>query len=157
MRFYQTLLAASFLALLPASGFAASAAPALTDAQKAEVEAVVRDLLTKKEPELVIKAAQTVSDRMEQETQAKSNEALSKHMDKIVNDPTSPNGGNLKGDVTVVEFFDYSCGYCKMGHETVTKLLSEDKNVRFVYKELPILGVGSKAASKAALGSVSQG
>ena len=157
MRSYHSLLLAGLISLLPSLGFAADAAPALTEAQKAEVENVVRTLLTKKEPEIVIKAAQVVREQVETENEAKSKEVLDKSMDKVVNDPTSPVAGNPKGDVTIVEFFDYSCGYCKMAQETVAKLLGDDKNVKVIYKELPILGEGSVIASKAALASVAQG
>lgn len=155
MSLIKTLLLACSLLALPSLSFAADAG--LSDAQKKEVESVVRDLLTKKEPEIIIKAAQVIQEKMETETANKGKEAVKKNLDKITNDPTSPVGGNPKGDVTVVEFFDYACGYCKMAQETVEKLLSDDKNIRFVYKELPILGPKSEMASRAALASVSQG
>jgi len=164
----KTLLLASVIALLPVISHAADKAPAapetaaaaistLSEAQKTEVENIVRELLTKKEPEIVVRAAQAVRQQVETANEAKSAEALKNNLDKIVKDPTSPTAGNLKGDVTIVEFFDYSCGYCKMAQPTVLKLLGEDKNVKFIYKELPILGDGSVAASKAALASVAQG
>lgn len=154
---FKVLLLACTISLLPSLSFAADALASLTDAQKKEVEAVVRDLLTKKEPEIIMKAAQVIQDKAEADNAVKGQEAVSKNLAKIYNDPNSPVGGNPKGDVTVVEFFDYSCGYCKMAQENVAKVLADDKNVRFVYKELPILGPGSLIASQAALASVSQG
>lgn len=129
----------------------------LTDGQKKEVEAIVRELITKKEPELIIKAAQTVQEKMESEAATKGQQSVEKNLNKIINDSDAPVGGNAKGDVTVVEFFDYSCGYCKLAQENLEKLLSDDKNIRLIYKELPILGQNSLTASKAALASVSQG
>ena len=129
----------------------------LTDAQKKEVEEIVRELITKKEPELIIRAAQNVQERMDKDATEKGQKAVEKNLDKLVNDPDSPVGGNPKGDVTIIEFFDYSCGYCKVAQPNVEKLLEADKNIRFVYKELPILGPGSVFAAKAALASVAQG
>ncbi len=150
-------LAALALILLPSMALAADSASALTPAQKEAVEAVVRDLLTKKEPELVIKAAQEMEARMEKEAVEKSKEAISKNTQKLLNDPTSPVGGNPKGDVTIVQFFDYTCGYCKMSQVHLGKFLEEDKNVKLIYKEFPILGQDSAEVSKIALASHLQG
>ncbi len=154
MSFFKTILAALVLGLLAVP---AQAQNALTDAQKAEVEAVVRELLVKKEPEIVVRAAEAVQSKMEKEAAEKGLEAIGKNKDKLLNDPDSPVAGNPKGDVTVVVFFDYSCGYCKMAQSHVERLLAEDKNVRLVYKEFPILGPGSLKAAEAALASIPQG
>ena len=129
----------------------------LTDAQKTAVENVVRELLLKKEPELIVKAAQEMQSRMEKEQASKSVASITENKSKIYNDPTSQVIGNPKGDVTIVEFFDYQCGYCKMVQPTIVKLIEKDKNVRVVLKELPILGPGSQIAAQAALASVPQG
>ena len=158
----KVVLLAFMIGLVPALATAAEATPglapaALTDAQKTAVEEVVRDLLTKKEPEIVIKAAQAMQEKMETEHAVKGQAAVGKNRDRLYNDPDSFVGGNPKGDVTVVEFFDYMCGYCKVAQEAVEKVLAEDKNVRLVYKEFPILGAGSMTASKAAIASVPTG
>lgn len=147
----------SALALLPNLAQAAEATAAFDDKQKAAVEAIVRELLTKKEPEIVMIAAQELQEKMEKESANKGQAGLEKNADKVFKDPTSPVGGNPKGDVTLVEFFDYTCGYCKMAQEAVTKALAADKNVRMVYKEFPILGPNAEVASKAALAAVEQG
>jgi protein-disulfide isomerase len=65
--------------------------------------------------------------------------------------------GNPKGDVTLVEFMDYNCGWCKKSMVEMQALLKVDKNVRVVMKEFPIFGAGSEYAAKAALASVKQG
>ena len=65
--------------------------------------------------------------------------------------------GNVHGDVTVVEFFDYNCPYCKRAAEPVRKLLEADANIRLVYREWPILSEGSMFAARAALASREQG
>lgn len=65
--------------------------------------------------------------------------------------------GNPKGDVTMVEFFDYNCGFCKRSLPDVLALVEKDKNVKVVIKEFPILGEGSVAAARAAIASRAQG
>ena len=156
MSSFKLLLSAALIGFVPVLAFAADAAP-FTDAQKAAIEDIVRNQLTKKEPDIIIKAAQEIQNRQETEAGAKNQQALAANRDKIFNDANAPVGGNPKGDVTVVEFYDYQCGYCKMTEEAVRKLLTEDKNVKFVYKEYPILGPNSVQASKASLASVRQG
>ena len=75
----------------------------------------------------------------------------------MLHDASSPVGGNPAGDVTIVEFFDYNCGYCKRVAPTVKALLKSDPNVRVVYKEFAILGPPSVLAAKAALAAQRQG
>lgn len=154
---FKALLLACTVSLLPLLSTPVHAADAFTPAQKKEIEEIVRELITKKEPEMVIHAAQTVQERMEKESVIKGQEGVDKNLDKILNDPSSPVSGNPKGDVTIVEFFDYSCGYCKMAQGSVEKILDSDKNLRFVYKELPILGPNSLLASQYAVASIEQG
>jgi len=75
----------------------------------------------------------------------------------LYNDPTSFVAGNPQGDVTIVEFFDYKCGYCKRAVDSLMKVVEEDGNVRLVLKEFPILGEESVQASLAAIAALSQG
>jgi len=158
---FKSLLLALAVCLMPALALAATApstdTSALTDAQKKAVEAVVRDLLLKKEPEIIIKAAQIMQEKMEKDSVVKSKESIATNRKKLLNNPDSPVGGNPKGDVTVVEFFDYLCGYCKMAQGHLEKLTAADKNVRVVYKEFGILGPVSIEAAKAAQASNEQG
>ena len=76
---------------------------------------------------------------------------------QLEQDPNSPNLGNPDGDVTVIEFFDYNCPYCRKAGQTVQELLASDANVRVVYREWPILGEDSVFASRAALAARAQG
>ena len=76
---------------------------------------------------------------------------------ELENDPGSPNLGNPEGDVTVVEFFDYNCPYCRQAGKTVQKLIEADPNVRLIFREWPVLGEGSMFAARAALASRAQG
>ena len=76
---------------------------------------------------------------------------------QLEQDPNSPNLGNPDGDVTVIEFFDYNCPYCRKAGQTVQELLASDANVRVIYREWPILGEDSVFASRAALAARTQG
>ena len=69
----------------------------------------------------------------------------------LTHDPDQPVLGNPDGDVTLVEFFDYNCGYCKRAHPLVQQLLDEDKDIRYIYKQFPILSETSYYAARAAL------
>ena len=117
---------------------------------RAAIEDIIKDYLTKEHPEVLMEGMQELQKRDQASAEAKSEAAVKAATDKIFNNPDSPVGGNPKGDVTIVEFFDYQCGYCKMSEPTVEKLLKEDKNVKFIYKDFPILGPASTEAAKRA-------
>jgi protein-disulfide isomerase len=140
-----------------AASTAATAPLAFTDAQKAAIEDVVRTLLTTKEPDLVSKATTALRHRQEQEAAVKRQATLAAEHDKLFDDPSAPTAGNPTGDVTVIEFFDYQCGFCKTSQGAIAKLLSADRNVKFIYKEYPILGPESVQGSMAGLASSRQG
>ena len=84
-------------------------------------------------------------------------EVLDTEKATLENDPNAPVLGNPEGDVTVVEFFDYNCPYCRRVKPEMEALLAADPNVRVVYREWPILGEGSVFAARAALASRNQG
>jgi protein-disulfide isomerase len=132
----------------PTEGFTAT--------QKAEIEAIVRQYLVDKNPETINEAMKVVNQREQARKETAAKEALSRNKSLIFGDSSSPVLGNPKGDVTIVEFYDYSCGYCKASHAAVAELLKTDKNVRLIAKEFPILGEGSMLAARAALASVKQ-
>ena len=85
-----------------------------------------------------------------------SADALASRKDELYNHPMTPVTGNPKGDVTIVEFFDYQCGYCKRAMQTVLEVQKEDPSVRIVWKELPILGPASEFAARAAMAAKRQ-
>jgi protein-disulfide isomerase len=158
MRFLTFLFALSLL-LSSNLSFADDAAVTpkpLTDAERAAIEGVIKDYLTNKHPEVMVEGMQELQKRDQAGAETKSKQAVQESHDKIFNDPATPVGGNPKGDVTIVEFYDFQCGYCKMSEEATEKLLKTDKNVKFVYKDFPILGPMSTQASKAALASIRQ-
>jgi protein-disulfide isomerase len=123
---------------------------------RGQIETVIQEYL-KAHPEVVRDALQELQ-RRDREAQGKrAAAAIQAHAAELTQDPASPVGGNPKGNVTLVEFFDYQCGYCKRAEGDVTKLLQSDPEVRLVYKELPILGPVSVLAAKAALAAHRQG
>jgi protein-disulfide isomerase len=135
---------------------APASSPEFTPAQRQAVEAIVKDYIAK-HPEEVLDALQAAKDKMEKEAGDKASAVLATKKREVFNDPDSPVAGNPKGDVTMVEFFDYRCPYCKMVEPKLEQLLGADHGLRFVFKEFPILGADSETASRAALASVKQG
>nr|WP_246365929.1 DsbA family protein [Gellertiella hungarica] len=135
--------------MLGALAAAPLAANALDDAQKKEFGAFIREYLIS-HPE-VIQEAQAALEKKQADEQARAvTEAVERNKDAIFNAADDVNLGNPKGDVTVVEFFDYNCGYCKQALPDMNALLEKDKNIRFVLKEFPILGPDSLAAHRVA-------
>ena len=127
-----------------------SSAQAAT-ADNAEIEVIVKKVI-KENPELILKSVQDYQIKKQAEELSKAKENIVAMQGDIKNNPNSPTLGNPKGDVTVVEFFDYHCGHCKNLLNPITKLLDTDKNLKVVFKELPIFGgENSVLAAKAAL------
>ena len=129
---------------------AAAAEDALSPGQKRAVEEVVREYL-RRNPEVLLEAIAAIRAKREAEQQATVRDSLVSLRGELENDPTSPVGGNPQGNVTIVEFFDYNCPYCKRVLPSVQKLLKTDGNIRYVFKEFPILGPQSVVAARAAL------
>ena len=120
------------------------------------VEQIVREYLMR-EPELIYEAIEEFQRREQAERVEKLRVAALQYEEELYNNPASPIGGNADGDVTLVEFFDYRCGYCRHVVSSVEALLDEDKGVKIIYKDLPILGEDSERAARAALASRKQG
>ncbi len=146
-----------------ATAVAASATPAPTPAatdfsgeQRKEIEKIVKNYLITN-PEIFLEAQTALEAKMEKEQAEKLKVAIAENAKEIYRDPQADLAGNPNGDITVVEFFDYNCGYCKRGLRDVIKLVESDPNVRVVFKELPILSKGSEEASRVAIASGKQG
>jgi protein-disulfide isomerase len=150
---FATVLA---FAALPATAQDASQAPGMSLDQKGRIEKIVHDYLIA-HPEVIKEAIMALQAKEDAEKADSQSQAVLANKDAIFNDAGTPVAGNPIGDVTLVEFFDYHCPYCKAVAEPLAQLLKEDKGVRLVLKEFPILGDDSKLASKAALAAVSQG
>jgi protein-disulfide isomerase len=129
---------------------------AASAAERARIKDLVREVL-KENPDLVLDALQALEARERDEASAKSARALAQYRDQLERDAGDPIGGNAGGDVTLVEFFDYKCPYCKQAAEQLFQAVQRDGRVRLVFKELPILGRESSIAARAALASMSQG
>lgn len=127
-----------------------------SDKQKTEIEALIAKTLAE-QPELVINAIKIYQAQIAEKQAAAETAQLSKYQDYFADDTFAPVSGNPKGDVTIVEFLDYNCGYCKRTVDAVKKTVADDKNIRLVYMDMPILGPGSVTAATAALASVKQG
>ncbi|MBI3445709.1 MAG: DsbA family protein [Magnetospirillum sp.] len=150
------MIAKTFAAALMVSGLALTALPAqaqeapLTPKQAEAVKKVVRDYLME-HPEVLGEALEALREKMRAQAEADAHKMLEARKDDIYKNPDDPQGGNLKGDLTVVEFFDYNCGFCKQTFDSLWEAVKSDGKVRVVLKEYPILGPDSVLASRVAL------
>lgn len=149
MRVTPTTAAAVLLgaALLAPTG---AAAAGMTEAERTAFRAEVRAYLLEN-PEVLVEAYTALEARQQQEMVNADLERLERHGDEIFRDPASWVGGNPDGDITLVEFIDYRCGYCRRANAEVEELVKSDGNIRFVLKEFPILGDESVTASRFAI------
>jgi len=125
------------------------AAQSMTEAQVKQLalEAILEN------PEIIMQAVAILQQREKERAASGANTVRL----QLESDPNAPNLGNPEGDVTVVEFFDYNCPYCRSAGQTVQALLAADANVRVIYREWPILGDDSVIAARAALAAREQG
>jgi len=108
-------------------------------------------------PRVLVEASEALQKQEMAKIEKKAETAIVANAKEIFSDPSSPVIGNPKGDVTVVEFYDYQCPHCKEMAPIVSKLIKSDKNLRVVFKELPIFGGNSRQAAMAALAAHDQG
>ena len=120
------------------------------------IEKIIRDYLLKN-PKIVADAMEAYQRELAAKEEMALRQTIEEKRNEIRHDPDSVVGGNVAGDVTLVEFFDYRCGVCKRVHPIVNQLIKQDGKIRFVYKEWPILGAQSVYASRAAIASRKQG
>ncbi|GLQ26422.1 DsbA family protein [Sulfitobacter pacificus] len=145
LRFAAPIVAASLA--LPV---AAMDLTELSDAERAQFRAEVRAYLMEN-PEVIMEAVDALREK-EANAQAQADvDLVSVNAKAIFDDGYSWVGGNPEGDITLVEFLDYRCGYCKKAHDEVAKLLKKDGNIRLIVKEFPILGEQSVLASRFAV------
>lgn len=102
-------------------------------------------------PQAILQSVANMQKKMMEEQMKNAQQNIGSKKDELFNDKNSPQYAPSGYDVTIVEFFDYSCGYCKRAQSTVEELLKADKKVRIVYKEFPILGPDSQAVSSVAI------
>jgi protein-disulfide isomerase len=131
-----------------------AAAPALTG-DKAVLGKAIRDYLIAN-PEVLVEAMQELERKQDSQRDTVAQKAIQENRAALISDPDAPIAGNPAGDVTIVEFNDYQCPYCKRAHLAVKAVLAADSKVKLVFKDLPILGEPSRIAALAALAARAQ-
>lgn len=131
------------------------AAESFTAEQKKEIEVLFKEYIANN-PELILESVRKYQEEQERKIMQSAQENLKEYQPFFAQDDI-PMAGNPNGDVTVVEFFDYNCGYCKKAFEDVQKIIAEDSNVRVVLMDMPILSPASVKMSKISLAAHKQG
>jgi protein-disulfide isomerase len=131
-----------------------------TDAEQGAINRMIGDYLANNgdfirdyliaNPEVIRDAVTELERRRIDDEAARQADAIALHRDLLLHSPRQAVIGNPNGDVTLVEFFDYNCTYCKRALSDMTRLIDEDPNLRIVLKEFPVLGVGSTEAAQVA-------
>jgi protein-disulfide isomerase len=147
---------ALMLALAPLAASAQEMSKIQLDLSEARIKELVYEAI-RENPEIVMEAVAILQKREDDAQAAQTQSVLSNQRQMLERDPNAPVLGNPEGDVTIVEFFDYNCPYCKRAMPEVQAVLESDANVRLVYREWPILGEASVYATRAALASRVQG
>lgn len=131
-------------------------AQSFSEAQRQEIVTILREAL-RRDPSILRDAFQAIQEAEERERSGAQRAAIAANREALFNDPESPVRGNPRGDVTIVEFFDVRCPYCKRLHGELAGLLRRDRDLRIVMKDLPILGPQSVVAARALLAAQRQG
>ena len=129
---------------------------AFTPTQVSALHNIIKEYLISN-PEVMVEITKEIEKRQQAQQAAEHSKVIAEHKAAIFSRPTDFVYGNAKGDITVVEFFDYNCGWCKKAIDDVVKLTKADPKVRVVFKEFPIFGDASATAAKAAMASIRQG
>lgn len=153
MKLMKTAVLAS--ALITAGALQAAPESTMPAPQKKQVEQVVHDYLVN-HPEVLLEASQALQQKQQDEMQQVAKSAIQKNATELFK-PDGAFTGNPKGNVTLVEFFDYQCVHCKRMKPIIGELSTKNPKLRVIYKELPIFGKRSETASRAALAAAKQG
>lgn len=121
-----------------------------------DVENIVREFIINN-PEVILDSVEAYGNAQQASRNEDRQKAVEEHLDWLEKNDSLPVAGNPKGDVTIVEFFDYNCGYCKRALTDVMTIIEEDKDVRLVFIEMPILGRTSELAARWAMAAKEQG
>jgi len=139
----------TMLVLIPLMALSALTVRA-EDMSEQDVERIVRDYLLEN-PEVIVEAINVLQQREKAAEEAAASQKLSEFSNELVQSENDPVGGNPNGAITLVEFFDYNCGYCKRANGTLKALIEANPDLRVVYKEFPILTETSMTAARASL------
>lgn len=130
-------------------------AKSFDDTEKTAIQSIIKDYLLKN-PEVIRDAIEELERRNAVAEKQRRQKLIAENKDLLHDPKSSFITGNPKGDVTVIEYFDYNCPYCRQSLIDVVKLIENDKNVRVILKEYPILGEASKHASLVAIAARKQ-
>jgi protein-disulfide isomerase len=139
--------AVAWLMLVPARP---AMAQEFSPVQKNEIETIIRDYIVS-HPEVLQEAIAELDKRQAAADTEKARATIASNAETLFNSSRQVVLGNAKGDVTMVEFFDYNCGFCKRALPDMVELLKDDAKLKIVLKEFPVLGPGSVEAAKVAV------
>jgi len=128
---------------------------AFTPEQIKQLDTIIHDYIVKN-PNVLVEASQTLQMQQQQKQQTEAMSSIHENKAALFDNAQSPSVGNKAAPTILVEFFDYQCGHCRAMAPTIEKLISEDKNLHVIFKELPIFGGVSDYAAKAALAATKQ-
>lgn len=143
-------LATALLALAIVGAPAVASAQKFSDEQRSQIETIIKEYLVS-HPEVLEEASEELGKRQAAAQAEKHQQAIKDNADIIYNSPRGVTVGNKNGDVTMVEFFDYNCGYCKRAMTDMMELMKDDPNLKVVLKEFPVLGPPSVEAAQVAI------
>jgi len=125
----------------------------MNDVEKQQFGQQVREYLLQN-PDVILEVFDILKQQQQQDAQSRDAQLVANNLQEIQNDGFSWVGGNPDGDITLVEFMDYKCSYCRKAHKEIDDLVKTDGNIRLVLKEYPILGQDSLALSRAAIATL---
>lgn len=149
----QRLYSAAFLRILSASALLVclmAGSAAAQELNRSDVEKIVREYLLEN-PEIIAEAFEELQRREQEAEEAARLQALNDSADILFNSTRQVVLGNPEGSITLVEFFDYNCGYCKRAYGDMVRLIEENPELKVVLKEFPVLGQGSVEAAQVAV------
>ena len=127
----------------------------LSDADRLSLRNEIREFLLSN-PEIIIEAVQQLENKTTKNQKLSDASLVQSNYEELFNDKGSWIGGNPNGDITIIEFLDYRCGYCRKAHNTIQKLIRSDENIKLIIKEYPILGEQSTLAARLAISVLQQ-
>jgi protein-disulfide isomerase len=155
-RFLAPVTVCALLLAWQAPALAQTSTPATPPAAEGELQRAIHDYILA-HPEVLVESLQLAKRRAEERVAAVTKSAIVAFKKDLGDDPQAPVLGNPKGDVTLIEFFDYRCPYCRQIEPQLQRLIKEDPGLRLVQKEFPILGPASVYAARMALAANKQG
>ena len=127
----------------------------LTFAQDTDLEKKVLEII-RNNPEIIMEAIKILQAKDAKNKQEQADQNIKSNKQRLEDDKNAPILGNPNGEITIVEFFDYNCGYCRRAFKTIMDLIADNNAVKVVMRELPILGDASVFTAKASLASQKQ-